>query len=109
LIYDPVENRGRHTHRGSHYSYDSRRKYLSDAYLEKSSILEEKAQKHNSRESDGHKQYPLFKRGEIIQQKQDRGSNPKESSSKGISPKRRMALFHLCQRGRNRHIDVIDV
>jgi hypothetical protein len=49
LIYDHIENRGRHTHRGSHSSYDSRRKYLSDAYLEKSSILEERAQRHNSR------------------------------------------------------------
>jgi hypothetical protein len=55
LIYDPVENRGRHTHRGSHSSYDSRRKYLSDAYLEKSPIFEERAQRHNSRGSDGHR------------------------------------------------------
>jgi hypothetical protein len=43
LIYDPIENMGRHTHRGIHYSYDSRRKYLSYAYLEKRSILEEKS------------------------------------------------------------------
>ena len=43
--------------------------------------------------------YPLYKRGEIIQQQQDRGS----------SPKRRMALCHWCQRGRDNHIDVIDV
>jgi hypothetical protein len=108
LIYDPVENRGRHTHRGSHSSYNSKRKYLSDAYLEKSSILEERSQRHNSRGSDGHRG-SMFKRGEIIQWKQDRESSPKESSSKGSIPKRRMALFHWCQRGRDSHIDVIDV
>jgi hypothetical protein len=38
----------------------------------------------------------------------DRGSIPKESSIRAINPKRRMALFHLCQRGRDSHIDVID-
>jgi hypothetical protein len=47
---------GRHTLRGSHSSsHDSRRRYLSDAYLEKSPIFEERAQKHNSRGSDGHR------------------------------------------------------
>jgi hypothetical protein len=55
LIYDPVENKGIHTHRGSHSSYDSRRKYLSDAYLEKSPIFEERAQRHNSEGIDGHR------------------------------------------------------
>jgi hypothetical protein len=50
------EDRGRHTHRGSHSSsHDSRRRYLSDAYLEKSPIFEERAQRHNSRRSDGHR------------------------------------------------------
>jgi hypothetical protein len=35
------EDRGRHTLRGSHSSsHDSRRRYLSDAYLEKSPIFE---------------------------------------------------------------------
>jgi hypothetical protein len=43
------------------------------------------------------------------QRNSDRGSSPKESSSKGSSPKRRMALCHWCQRGRDNHIDVIDV
>jgi hypothetical protein len=44
------EDRGRHTHRASHSSsHDSRRRYLSDAYLEKNPIFEERAQKHNSR------------------------------------------------------------
>ena len=38
------EYRRRHTHRGSHSSsHDSRRRYLSDAYLEKSPIFEERA------------------------------------------------------------------
>jgi hypothetical protein len=46
---------GRHTHRGSHSSsHDSRRRYLSDAYLEKSPIFEERAQRHNSRGGYGH-------------------------------------------------------
>jgi hypothetical protein len=50
------EYRGRHTLRGSHSSsHDSRRRYLSDAYLEKSPIFEERAQRHNSRRSDGHR------------------------------------------------------
>jgi hypothetical protein len=50
------EDMGRHTLRGSHSSsHDSRRRYLSDAYLEKSSIFEERAQRHNSRGSDGHR------------------------------------------------------
>jgi hypothetical protein len=50
------EDRGRHTLRGSHSSsHDSRRRYLSDAYLEKSPILEERAQEHNFRGSNGHR------------------------------------------------------
>jgi hypothetical protein len=50
------EDRGRHTLRGSHSSsHDSRRRYLSDAYLEKRPIFEERAQRHNSRGSDGHR------------------------------------------------------
>jgi hypothetical protein len=49
------EDRGRHTLRGSHSSsHDSSRRYLLDAYLEKSPIFEERAQRHNSRRSDGH-------------------------------------------------------
>jgi hypothetical protein len=44
------EDRGRHTLRGSHSSsHDSRRRYLSDTYLEKRPIFEERAQRHNSR------------------------------------------------------------
>jgi hypothetical protein len=50
------EDRGRHTLRGSHYSsHDSRRRYLSDAYLEKIPIFEERTHRHNSRRSDGHR------------------------------------------------------
>jgi hypothetical protein len=50
------EDRGRNTLRWIHSSsHDSRRRYLSDAYLEKSPIFQERAQRHNSRRSDGHK------------------------------------------------------
>ena len=50
------EVRGRHTLRGSHSSsHDSRRRYLSNTYLEKRPIFEERAQRHNSRGSDGHR------------------------------------------------------
>jgi hypothetical protein len=42
--------------RGSHSSsHDSRRRYLSNTYLEKRPIFEEIAQKHNSRGSDGNR------------------------------------------------------
>jgi hypothetical protein len=41
---------------GIHSSFhDSRRRYLSDAYLEKSPILEERAQEYNFRGSNGHR------------------------------------------------------
>jgi hypothetical protein len=50
------EDRGRHTLRGSHSSsHDSRSRYLSDAYLEKNPIFEERAQRHNSRGGNGHR------------------------------------------------------
>jgi hypothetical protein len=53
------EDRGRHTHRGSHSSsHDSRRRDLSDAKIntwKKSPILGERAQRHSSRGSDGHR------------------------------------------------------
>jgi hypothetical protein len=50
------EYRGRHTLRGIHSSsHDSRRRYLSKTYLEKRPIFEERAQKHNSRGSNGHR------------------------------------------------------
>jgi hypothetical protein len=50
------EDRGRRTLRGSHSSsHDSRRRYLKNAYLEKRPIFEERAQRHNSRGSDGHR------------------------------------------------------
>jgi hypothetical protein len=50
------EERGRHTLKGSHSSsHDSRRRYLSDTYLEKSPIFEEREHRHNSRRSDGHR------------------------------------------------------
>jgi hypothetical protein len=50
------EYKGRHTLSGSHSSsHDSRRRYLSDAYLEKIPILEERAHEHNLRGSNGHR------------------------------------------------------
>ena len=105
------EDRGRHTLRGSHSSsHDSRRRYLLDAYLEKRPIFEERSHRHNSRGSDGHREVcsmyfqnyiiviSLVKNGrdysEEVQRHSDRGSSPKESSSKGSSPKMRMALCH---------------
>jgi hypothetical protein len=51
-----IEYRGRHTLKGSHSSsHNSRRRYLSNAYLEKRPIFEERAQNHNSSGSNGHK------------------------------------------------------
>ena len=44
------EDRGIHSS-----SHDSRRRYLSDTYLEKRPIFEERAQMHNSRGSNGHR------------------------------------------------------
>jgi hypothetical protein len=50
------QDRGRHTLRGSNSSScDSRRTYLSDACLQKRPKFEERAQRHNSRRSDGHR------------------------------------------------------
>jgi hypothetical protein len=50
------EDRGKHTLRGIHYSsHDSRRRYLSNTYIEKRPIFVERAQRHNSRGSDGHR------------------------------------------------------
>ena len=43
------EDRGIHSS-----SHDSRSRYLSDAYLEKRPIFEERGHRHNSRGSDGH-------------------------------------------------------
>jgi hypothetical protein len=103
------EDRGRHTLRGSH-SHDCRRRYLSDAYLEKRPILKKE---HKSIIPGGvmvtggvcsmyFQHYirviSLFQKGrdysEEDQRHSDRGSSSKESSSKGSSPKRRMALCH---------------
>jgi hypothetical protein len=50
------EYRGIHTLRGCHSSFhDSRRRYLSNTYLEKRPIFEERAQKHKSKGSNGHR------------------------------------------------------
>ena len=50
------EDRQRHTLRGIHYSsHDSRRRYLSNTYIEKRPIFGERVQRHNSRGSDGHR------------------------------------------------------
>ena len=110
--------------RGIHSSsHDSRRRYLSDAYLEKIPIFEERSVilmglmvtrgvcsmyfQHYIRVIS------LVQKGryysEEYQRHSDRGSNPKKSSIKGNNPKRRMALCHWFQRERVNHIDVIDV
>jgi hypothetical protein len=108
------EDRGRHTHRGSHSSsHDSRRRDLSDAKIntwKKSPILGERAQRHSSRGSDGHRgsmsdisstlhqsDIPCSKGERLFRGRSkasDRGSNPKESSGRGSSPKERTTLFH---------------
>jgi hypothetical protein len=104
------KDRGRH--RGSHYSsHDSRRRYLSDEkikYLEKSSILAERAQRHSSKGSDGHRGSMIHissalhqsdipcSKWEILfigrSRHLGKGSNPKESSGRGRSPKERTTL-----------------
>jgi hypothetical protein len=94
------EDRGRHTLRGSHSSsHDSRRRYLKK---EHKSIIPGGAMvtggvclmylQHYIRVIS------LVQKGrdysEEVQRHSYRGSNPKESSSKGSSPKMRMALCH---------------
>jgi hypothetical protein len=94
LIYDPVENRG------SHSSYDSRRKYLSDACLENISILEERAQRHNSRGSDGHRgsmsnvfsalhqiDIPCSKGERLFNDNKIGGEAPRRVQSRGAAPR----------------------
>jgi hypothetical protein len=93
------EDRGRHTLRGSHSSsHDSRRRYLSNTYLEKRPIFEERAQKHNSR-GRGHRGVcsmylqhyirviSLVQKGrdysEEVQRHSDRGSNPQGEFKQG--------------------------
>jgi hypothetical protein len=49
------EDRGIHTLRVIHSSSHDSRRYLSDAYLEKSPIFEERAHRDNSRRIDGHR------------------------------------------------------
>jgi hypothetical protein len=89
---------------GSHSSsHGSRRRYLSDAYLEKSPIFEERAHSHNSRRSDGHRgsmfdvysklhksDIPMFKKGKIIQRKikgiQIGGAAPRRVQARGEAP-----------------------
>jgi hypothetical protein len=89
-------------YRGSHSSsHDSRRRYLSNTYLKKRPIFEERAQKHNSRGSNGHRGSTFdvssaLHQSDIPCSKGERlfiGS-PKESSSKGSNPKMRMVLCH---------------
>jgi hypothetical protein len=87
------EDKGRHTHRGSHSSsHDSRRRYLSYAYLEKSPIFEERAHKHNSRGSNGHRG-SMFNVS-LVQKGRDYSEEDQRHSDRGSNPKRRMALFH---------------
>jgi hypothetical protein len=94
------EDRGRHTLRGSHSSsHDSRRRYLKK---EHKSIIPGGAMVTGGICSMYFQHYirviSLVQKGrdysEEDQRNSDRGSSPKESSSKGSIPKRRMALFH---------------
>jgi len=45
----------------------------------------------------------------LVQKGRDYSEEDQRNLDRGSSPKRRMALCHLCQRGRDNHIDVIDV
>jgi hypothetical protein len=94
------EDRGRHTLRGSHSSsHDSRRRYLKK---EHKSIIPGGAMVTGGVCSMYLQHYirviSLVQKGrdysEEVQRHSDRGRSPKESSSKGSSPKRRMALCH---------------
>jgi hypothetical protein len=94
------EDRGRHTLRGSHSSsHDSRRRYLKK---EHKIIIPGGAMVTRGVCSMYFQHYirviSLIQKGrdysEEYQRHSDRGSTPKESSSKGSSPKRRMALYH---------------
>jgi hypothetical protein len=107
------EDRGRHTHRGSHSSsHDSRRRYLSDAKINtwKKSLYLEKEHRGIVPGGDGHRGsmsyifqhyirvISLVQKGrdysEEDQRHSGRGSNPKESSGRGSNPKERTTLFH---------------
>jgi hypothetical protein len=94
------EYRGRHTLRGIHSSsHDSRRIYLKK---ENKSIIPRGAMVIGRVCSMYLQHYirviSLVQKGrdysEEVQRHSDRGRSPKESSSKGSNPKRRMALFH---------------
>jgi hypothetical protein len=109
------EDRGRHTLRGIHSSsHDSRRRYLKK---EHKSIIPGGAMVIGGVCLMYLQNYirviSLIQKGrdysEEVQRNSYRGSSAKESSSNESSPKMRMALCHLCQRGRVNHIDVIDV
>jgi hypothetical protein len=102
------EERGRHTLRGSHpYFHDSRRRYLSDAYLENRNKEHKGIIPRGAMVTGGvclmylqHyiKVIYLVQKGryysEEDQRHLDRGSIPKEISIRGSIPKRRMALCH---------------
>ena len=45
----------------------------------------------------------------LVKKGRDCSEEDQRHSDSGSSSKRRMALFHWCQRGRVNHIDVIDV
>jgi hypothetical protein len=94
------EDSGRHTLRGSHSSsHDSRRRYLKK---ENKSIIPGGAMVTGGVCSMYFQHYirviSLVQKGrdysEEDQRHSDRGSSPKEISSKGSIPKRRMALCH---------------
>jgi hypothetical protein len=94
------EDRGRHTLRGSHSSsHDSRKRYLKK---EHKNIIPRGAMVIGGVCSMYLQHYirviSLVQKGrdysEEVQRHSDRGSSPKEISSKGSNPKMRMALCH---------------
>jgi hypothetical protein len=97
------EDRGRHTLRGSHSSsHDSRRRYLSDTYLEKRPIFEERTQRHNSRRSNGHRgsMFDVFLALHLIDIPCSKGERLYSGNKRGgATPKRRMALLTLMSKG----------
>jgi hypothetical protein len=95
-----IEDRGRHTLRGSHSSsHDSRRRYLKKEHKR---IIPGETMVTGGVCSLYLQHYirviSIVQKGrdysEEVQRHSDRGRSPKESSSNGSNPKRRMALCH---------------
>jgi hypothetical protein len=110
------EDRGIHTHRGIHSSsHDSRRRHLSDAYLEKSPIFEERAHRHDSRGRNGHREsmidvYSALHQSEIPSSKGDilfrgiskafrQGEKPQGEFKQGGKPQEENGRFPFMSNG----------